>query len=319
MEIPAPLLEGFKALPESAFNSSNPASPERVALGRMLYFEPRISRDQKISCNSCHDLAKFGVDNLPTSPGFKSQRGDRNSPTTLNAAFHFAQFWDGRAADVEAQASGPVLNPIEMAAPTPEYVSSVLKSMPEYVKAFKKAFPSEADPVSLQNAAIAIAAFERKLATPARWDKYLAGDKSALTDAEKTGFMKFVASGCSGCHNGEIVGGREYRKLGLVKAWPDKSDPGRAKVTSNSSDQLVFKVPSLRNVAKTGPYFHNGSIADLESAIIRMGEYQMGKTLIKEDVDSIVVWLQTLTAPPPALLASAPKLPPSTAATPKPE
>lgn len=317
-EIPASLLEGFKPLPEAVSTPSYPLTPERIALGKLLYFEPRISRDQKISCNSCHDLAKFGVDNLPTSPGFKNQLGDRNSPTTLNAAFHFVQFWDGRASDVEAQASGPVMNPVEMAAPSPAYVAAVLKSMPEYVAAFKKAFPGNPDPVTLENAAIAIAAFERKLVTPSRWDKYLAGNKTAISDAEKAGFMKFVANGCSGCHDGALVGGDEYRKLGLVRPWPDKSDPGRAKVTKSNDDQLVFKVPSLRNVVKTAPYFHNGKIADLETTVLRMGEHQMGKNLTKADVLAIITWLDTLTAPPPAELASPPKLPPSTASTPKP-
>ncbi len=318
VEVPKALLSGFEPLPVAAENKSNPATAEKVALGRMLYFEPRISRDQKISCNSCHDLARYGVDGKPTSPGFNNQLGDRNSPTVFNAAAHFVQFWDGRAPDVEAQASGPVLNPVEMAAPSPVYVAAVLRSMPEYVAAFQKAFPGQANPVTLNNAALAIAAFERKLLTPARWDKFLAGDNSALTDDEKQGFLKFVGKDCNTCHSGSLLGAREFRKLGVKKEWPNQTDAGRAKVTGNSADRMSFKVPSLRNVTRTAPYLHDGKTADLKTAIIKMGEYQCGKKVSDAEAASIATWMESLTGALPEELIRPPALPSSTASTPKP-
>lgn len=318
-EIPPVLLSEFKPLPQVMTNPANPQTPAKVALGKMLYFEPRISRDQKISCNSCHDLARYGVDNQATSTGFRSQHGDRNSPTTLNAAAHFLQFWDGRAPDVEAQASGPMMNPVEMAAPSPVYVATVLKSMPEYVEAFQKAFPGQTNPVTITNAAAAIGVFERTLVTPARWDKFLAGDTTALTETEKNGFMKFVQKGCNTCHTGVLLGGHEFRKLGAMKPWPDKTDLGRAKVTRDNSDDMMFKVPSLRNVAKTGPYLHNGSITDLTTIVMKMGEFQTGKKLSKDDASAILVWLDALTGTLPAEVMQTPKLPASTPTTPKPE
>ncbi len=181
-------LQLFAPLPAVMESKSNPITEEKVALGRMLYYEKRLSKSQQIACNSCHLLDKFGVDGHPTSDGHKGQKGDRNAPTVYNAAGHFVQFWDGRAADVEAQAKGPVMNPVEMAMPTEKEVIAVLKSMPEYVDAFKKAFPEDKDPVNYDNMSKAIGAFERKLVTPARWDKLLAGDQNALTAEEKAGF-----------------------------------------------------------------------------------------------------------------------------------
>ena len=172
----------------------------------MLYYEPRLSKSQEISCNSCHLLDQYGVDGQPTSDGHKGQAGDRNSPTVYNAAGHFVQFWDGRAADVEEQAKGPVMNPVEMAMPSEKQVIAVLKSMPEYVDAFKKAFPGEKDPISYENMAKAIGAFERKLITPSRWDKFLRGDSQALTNEEKAGFNVFMETGCQACHSGAISG-----------------------------------------------------------------------------------------------------------------
>ena len=218
----------------------------------MLFFEPRLSKSQKISCNSCHDLATYGVDNQPTSDGHKGQMGDRNSPTVYNAAAHFAQFWDGRAADVEAQAKGPVLNPVEMAMPAEPVVVKVLESMPEYVDAFTRAFPDDKKPVTYDNMARAIGAFERKLMTPSRWDAFLKGDQTALTPEEKVGFKTFIDAGCQTCHSGALLGGTLYQKMGLVKPFPRSADPGRAKVTKTAADQGVFKVPSLRNIEKTG-------------------------------------------------------------------
>src|SRR5512138_1888697 len=189
-------LEAFAPLPGTVPAAQGAANNDLIALGRMLYYEPRLSKSQTISCNSCHDLATYGVDHQPTSDGHKGQRGDRNAPTVFNAAAHFAQFWDGRAADVEAQAKGPVLNPVEMAMPGEKAVVAVLQSMPEYVDLFKKAFPGAKQPISYDNMAKAIGAFERNLMTPSRWDTLLKGDESALTAEEKVGLRTFLDTGC---------------------------------------------------------------------------------------------------------------------------
>jgi cytochrome c peroxidase len=318
-DIPAAKLKMFKPLPSALDSSSNPATPAKIELGRILYFENRISKSQKFSCNSCHMLDKFGVDNESTSEGHKGQRGDRNSPTVYNAAGHVAQFWDGRASDVEAQAKGPVLNPVEMAMPDEKAVVAVLKSMPEYITLFQKAFPGEKDPVTYDNMAKAIGAFERKLVTPSRWDKFLAGDQKALTDPEKAGFLKFSDAGCATCHMGALVGGNNYQKLGAVRDYPNLKDHGRAKVTKNNLEDFYFKVPSLRNIEKTGPYFHDGKVKSLEETVQLMAEYQLGKKLTAADLNSIITWLKSLTGEVPASYIQKPKLPASTAKTPKPD
>jgi cytochrome c peroxidase len=312
-------LQMFQPLPESIPSNMNPITDEKASLGRMLYYEARMSKSQQISCNSCHLLDKYGVDSQPTSDGHKGLRGDRNSPTVYNAAGHFVQFWDGRAADVEEQAKGPVMNPVEMAMPSEKVVIAVLKSMPEYVDAFKKAFPGEKDPISYDNMAKAIGAFERKLITPSRWDKFLRGDTQALTDEEKAGFNLFMETGCQACHAGTYLGGNSYQVLGMVKPWPDSSDPGREKVTKNATDRMLFKVPGLRNVAETRPYYHNGKVESLEQAVSRMAEYQLGKTLTDSQISSIIAWLKTLTGEIPAEYIKKPVLPQSTNKTPKPE
>ncbi len=311
-------LELFQPLPDAMLSAANPLSEEKIALGRMLYYEPRLSKSQELACNSCHKLNSYGVDNEPTSEGHKGQRGDRNSPTVYNAAGHFVQFWDGRAPDVEAQAKGPVMNPVEMAMPSEKEVVAVLKSMPGYVEAFKKAFPGEKDPVSYDNMAKAIGAFERKLVTPSRWDKFLRGDQAALTNVEKAGFNDFMDAGCQTCHAGAYLGGNQYQRLGAVKPWPDASDPGREKVTKSEADRLVFKVPSLRDVEKTGPYFHNGKVATLEEATSLMAQYQLGKNLPPEKTESIVAFLKSLTGEIPVEYIQRPELPKSTSKTPKP-
>ena len=236
-----------------------------------------------------------------------------------NAAGHFAQFWDGRAPDVEEEAKGPVTNPAEMAVADEKVVIAVIRSMPEYVTAFKKAFPEDKDPVTFDNMANAIGAFERRLVTPARWDRLLKGDQTALSSDEKEGFNTFVGAGCQACHAGAYVGGSAFQKLGASKAWPDTSDPGREKVTGSQADRLVFKVPSLRNIEKTGPYFHNGRIGTLEQAVASMGEFQLGKTLTDAEVKSIVSWLRSLTGEIPAEYIRPPALPGSTPQTPKPD
>jgi cytochrome c peroxidase len=311
-------LQMFQPLPESMPSNTNEITDAKVMLGRMLYYEPRLSKSQEISCNSCHLLDKYGVDGQPASDGHKGKLGDRNSPTVYNAAGQFVQFWDGRAADVEEQAKGPVMNPVEMAMPSEKQVITVLKSMPEYVDAFQKAFPGEKNPISYTNMALAIGAFERNLVTPSRWDKFLRGDSQALTDEEKAGFNEFMETGCQGCHSGAYIGGQMYQRLGIVKPYPDTSDPGREKVTEDESDRMVFKVPGLRNIAETKPYYHNGKVETLEQAVSRMAEYQLGKNLTEAQVRSIITWLKTLTGELPAEYIKMPVLPKSTAKTPKP-
>lgn len=311
-------LKTFSPLPVSMTPKGGEITPEQVALGRMLYYDPRLSKNQKLSCNSCHDLSKYGVDNQPTSEGHKGQHGDRNSPSVYNAAGHFVQFWDGRARDVEEQAKGPVLNPVEMAMGSDKEVIALLKSIPEYPAAFKKAFPNDKEPLTYDNFGKAIGAFERGLVTPSRWDKFLAGDQTALTEAEKAGFNTFSAAGCATCHAGAYLGGNMFQKLGVAKPWTDTSDPGRAKVTKSEADQLMFKVPGLRNIDKTGPYLHNGKTATLPEVIAVMGEYQLGKPLTPSEIASIETFLKALTGDIPAEYIRQPELPKSGPKTPKP-
>jgi cytochrome c peroxidase len=310
-------LQMFSPLPEAVESEQNSITEAKVNLGRMLYYEPRLSKNQDISCNTCHDLAKYGVDGKPVSDGHRGRKGTRNAPTVYNAAGHFVQFWDGRAADVEKQATGPMMNPVEMAS-SDQGVVAVLKSMPEYVAAFRKAFPSDKDPVNLENTARAIGAFERKLMTPSRWDKFLKGDQTALSNVEKAGFNRYMEAGCQACHAGPYLGGEVYQKLGFMKPYPDNSDAGRQKLTRQESDRLVFKVPSLRNIEKTQPYFHTGKVATLEDAVQAMAEYQLGKQLKEDEIASILGFLKTLTGEIPAEYIKPPELPKSTARTPKP-
>lgn len=316
-EIDSEFLRNFKATPTAMESPKNEITEAKVNLGRMLYYEERLSRSQQISCNTCHQLDKYGVDNKPTSPGHKGQLGSRNSPSTYYAAGHVLQFWDGRAADVEEQAGGPMMNPVEMAMPGPKEVEAILSSMPAYVAAFKAAYPKDSKPVTFANATAAIAAFERKLVAPSRWDKFLGGDATALTPAEKQGFLTFYKAGCQTCHNGALVGGRMYQKAGLVKPWPNQKDQGRFEVTRQDHDRMMFKVPSLRNIEKTGPYFHDGSVATLEEAIRLMGEHQTERPLTDTEVKQIAVWMKSLTGEIPADYIRKPELPPSTNKTPK--
>lgn len=307
----------FKALPTEAPSADNELTEAKINLGRMLYYENRLSKGEKLSCNSCHMLDKYGQDNLPFSPGHEGKVGGRSSPSTYNAAIHIAQFWDGRAPSVEEQAKGPVLNPGEMGMPSADFVVEVLKSIPGYVEAFKAAFPGEADPITYNNFGKAVGAFERKLVTPSRWDDYLKGNKEALTAEESKGFETFAKAGCVTCHNGPAVGGMLYQKLGLVKAWPELKDQGRFEATKVETDKFYFKVPSLRNISETGPYLHDGSVKTLEEMVSKMGEYQLGKNLTPEETTSIVTFLKSLKGEIPAEYIAKPKLPESGPNTPK--
>jgi cytochrome c peroxidase len=311
------LLVGFKpGLPEHFGSVDKPIDERRVALGRQLYFETRLSKNHDVSCNSCHNLQTYGVDNQPVSPGHKQQLGGRNSPTVYNAAGHFVQFWDGRSPHVEHQATQPVLNPLEMAMKDEAAAAKTLASIPEYVAAFKAAFPHEKEPISLKNAGIAMGAFERGLVTPSRWDEYLSGKSDALSPEEKRGFNLFVQTGCAACHGGPLVGGHMYQKVGVVQPWPSQKDQGRFEVTKSEGDRMMFKVPSLLNVEKTAPYFHDGTVPELKEAVKLMATHQLGRTLTDEDAQSIVTWLEALTGKLPESYIVKPSLPASSANTP---
>ena len=308
----------FGTLPAEVELPDDPVTDARVALGRALYHDTRLSKNHDISCNSCHQLDRFGVDGEPTSPGHRGQRGERNSPTVYNAALHIAQFWDGRAADVEEQALGPILNPVEMAMPDEVAVLAVLGSIPGYKPMFEAAFPGEELVLTYDNVGRAIGAFERRLLTPSPLDAFLAGDTQALTPAQLDGLETFLNTGCTTCHQGVGIGGHMYQKLGLVRPY-ETEDPGRAAITGNPAEQHFFKVPSLRNVSETGPYFHDGSIETLAEAIEIMGAVQLGRDLNHAEVQSIRAFLGALTGEPPPELAAPPPLPESGPDTPAPD
>jgi cytochrome c peroxidase len=313
------LLRRFQPIRNQIESKDNAITSAKTELGRMLYFEKRLSKNHDLSCNSCHKLDQHGVDHEQTSSGHRGQRGQRNSPTVYNAAGSFAQFWDGRMETVEQQATGPLLNPVEMALPNAELGVKVLKSMPEYVTAFKTAFPGDKDPVTFANVGLAIGAFERKLTTPSRWDDYLQGNESALTDQEIEGLKVFTNVGCMVCHTGELLGGSMFQKVGVVEPWPNQKDQGRYETTKQDVDRMMFKVPTLRNVAKTAPYFHDGSVPTLEGAVRTMGKHQLGLNLSDREVSVIAAWLGSLTGQLPSEYITEPALPPSTPSTPKPD
>jgi cytochrome c peroxidase len=300
--------------------ADNPITREKIELGKMLFFDPRLSASGVISCNTCHNLGTGGDDNLPTSVGHGWQKGPRNAPTVLNAVFNAAQFWDGRAEDLKAQAKGPVQAGVEMAN-EPANVVVTLKSMPEYVERFARAFPGEDDPVSFDNMAKAIEAFEVTLVTPASpFDQFLEGNDGALSAEQKSGLNLFIENGCTACHSGVNVGGQDYFPFGLIKRPgadilpPD--DKGRFQVTNTASDEYVFRAAPLRNIALTAPYFHSGQVWDLEQAVAVMGTAQLGANLSDEEVATIAEFLRGLTGELPRV--EYPILPLETAETPKP-
>jgi cytochrome c peroxidase len=313
------LFEPIPATPPALVD--NPVTESRVALGKMLYFEPRLSASWLISCNTCHNLGLGGVDLLETSIGHGWQRGPRNAPTVLNAVYNVAQFWDGRAADLMEQAQGPVQANVEMSN-TPDRVVATLKSMPEYVERFRAAFSGQEDPVTFENMARAIEAFESTLRTPnAPFDRFLAGDAAALSAQQRVGLALFMDKGCAGCHAGVNVGGNGYYPFGVVqKPGADllpSGDKGRFAVTRSEGDAYVFRSPTLRNVALTPPYFHSGKVRELSEAVAIMASTQLGTTLDDTEVAAITAFLQGLTGEQPRV--SHPILPPSTAQTPPPD
>jgi cytochrome c peroxidase len=297
------------------------ATPAKVDLGKMLYFEPRLSASHSISCNSCHMVGMGGVDLQETSLGHRWQHGGRNAPTVYNAVFDVAQFWDGRAKDLQQQAGGPLVNPVEMDT-TEAHVVEQLKGIPGYAAVFAKAFPGVTDPVTFDNVRKAIAVFEATLITPnAPFDRYLKGDEKALDAKQKEGLALFINKGCAACHNGINVGGGMYAPFGVVeRPGADilpPGDKGRFAVTKTASDEYVFRVPSLRNIALTAPYFHTGKVWDLRQAVAIMGSSQLGAKLSDDEVSQIETFLGALTGDQPRVML--PILPPSVASTPRPK
>ena len=287
----------------------------KIELGKKLFFEPRLSKSGWISCNSCHNLSTGGADNLPTSIGHKWMLGPTNSPTVLNAKFNLAQFWDGRAKDLKEQAKGPIANPMEMAS-NHEIAVDILQSIPVYVQWFKEVYGE--GKVTIDHVADAIAVFEETLTTPnSRFDAWLNGYDDKISESEMEGYDLFKAKGCITCHNGFGVGGNSFQKFGVAKPYEkDTQTLGRYNVTKDEKDKYVFKVPLLRNIALTAPYFHDASTWSLREAVTIMAEYQLGGTFAEDETNKIVAFLRTLTGDQPSILF--PILPPSNEDTPKP-
>jgi cytochrome c peroxidase len=282
----------FGTLPDAMPGSEND-TPAMVRLGHELFTSTELSINRTQSCDSCHRLDAAGVDRLVTSPGASGEAGTRNTPTVLNAGLHTAQFWDGRAKTLEEQASGPILNPVEMAMPSEEEILSRLRES-RLRAMFETAFPGDPDPVSMRNLSAALAAFQRTLITRDRFDAFQNGDYGALTSAEKLGLQRFMETGCVSCHGGPLLGGHIFQKMGIVNPYPNADDLGVATVTSQPRDRYVFKVPALRNVSETSPYFHDGGADTLPEAVEQMAWLQLGAELTEADRDAIVAFLGAL-------------------------
>ena len=312
----------FSAIPASPpALPGNQATPAKITLGKMLFFDPRLSASHAISCNSCHNMGLGGADGQSTSLGHRWQHGGRNAPTVLNSVFNTAQFWDGRAKDLEQQAGGPIINPVEMASPE-AHIAAQLASIPGYHKLFADAFPGEKNPVTSANVQKAIANFEATLITPnAPFDRFLKGQTAALTPVQKEGLALFMDKGCSACHNGVNIGGNRYAPFGVAEKPGAEllpaGDLGRFTVTNTSSDKYVYKVPTLRNVALTAPYFHTGKVWDLRQAVAIMGSSQLGTQLTGAEIDKITAFLESLTGEQPNIVY--PLLPVGSASTLRPQ
>lgn len=289
--------------------------PAVVELGKKLFFDPRLSKSGFISCNSCHNLSMGGSDNLQTSIGHNWQRGPINSPTVLNSSLSLAQFWDGRAKDLKEQAGGPIANPGEMAF-THQLAIEVIASIPQYREEFVRAFGSGV--IDIERVKEAIAAFEETLVTPnSRFDRWLMGDTAALAERELAGYTLFKEAGCVACHNGPAAGGTSFQKMGVIQPYVTANPAeGRIGVTHEEIDRFRFKVPTLRNVELTYPYFHDGEAETLDEAVAVMGRLQLGRTFTPEERAKIVEFLKTLTGDQPRF--ELPLLPPSTPETPRP-
>ena len=293
----------------AALDAAKAAPGALTDLGRKLYYDPRLSKTGTVSCNTCHPLDQYGTTRTQVSTGILGRKGARNAPTTYNAAGHFAQFWDGRSASVEKQALMPIENKDEMGMTVDEAVNAI-SSIPGYREEFARAFPGDSKPVTADRIGLAIGAFEHGLVTPARWDRYLRGDTTALTAEEKAGAKLFANLGCIVCHTGPFVGGSMFERLGSRVPWPATADRGRKQVTGAAADDMVFKVPSLRNVAMTAPYFHDGSAPTLNMAVRMMARHQLGVELEEDEARELEAWLGSLTGDIPHAYIAPPALPP---------
>lgn len=282
----------FKSISTVEYQS---VAPEMADLGKKLYFDKALSKNQTVSCNSCHNLATFGVDNKPLSVS------GRNVPTTIYASLHAMQFWDGHAKSVEEQAEKHILNSKELGIPSKEFLEKRLRGMSEYQTMFKKVFPNETEPITFANIVYAIGVFEHQLQPKSKFDDYLDGNESALNDQEKKGLTSFIDNSCITCHMGVALGGQMVQKFGVYGDYQKythskKTDKGLYDFTKKEGDQFLFKVPGLRNVEKTGPYFHDGSVASLKEAVQIVGKLQLDKDISDSDADDIMAFLKTLTA-----------------------
>jgi cytochrome c peroxidase len=315
----APLAQAralFKPLPKEMASRENPITPEKVALGRLLYFETRVSVDGTVSCSRCHQPFLYGTDALPKAIGAQGRVNPRNAPTVLNAALQFAEHWRGERTSVEDQATQALIGPPSFGNPDYESAMEKLKGIPGYSGLFAKAFPDQKEPVTPQNWGKAIGAYERTLVTPSPFDAYLAGNKKTLLPDAEAGLREFVQTECTTCHNGVGIGGGLFQKFGLSEDYwkatgSTQIDKGRSDVTHNPADMYVFKVPSLRNVAMTPPYFHDGSVVTLPEAVRVMARVQLGKTLSEAPLNHVVAFLEALTGTLPPGIAEVPVLPAS--------
>ena len=290
-EVHAKVIPLFKVVPDT-MPGSDSDTEARIKLGEKLYFENALSNTGDMSCNTCHDIATAGVDNKPTSEGTNGIPGPRNSPTVFNAGFHFVQFWDGRAVDLNEQAGGPILNPAEMAIADSATAVANIKAIPDYTPLFTEAFGENS--IDFENITEAMAAFERTLVTHDRFDSFLKGDLKASTKAEVEGLDLFLGKACVTCHTGSMLGANMYQKNGLIKPYKDLEDEGRFEVTGNEQDKFMFKVPALRNIGLTGPYFHDGGVESLEETIIMMGDMQLMQQISDEEASKIAAFLKTM-------------------------
>lgn len=308
----AAALEALPAQPPVP--KDNPMTPAKIELGKQLFLDPRLSVDGTVSCNSCHNVMSSGTDNRSVSVGVSGQKGGRSAPTVWNAAFLTAQFWDGRAASLEEQAKGPILNPIEMGMPNPDLAVTRLKAIPGYQKQFAEVFGGS-DPITYDNIAKAIATYERTLITPdSAFDRYMGGDKKALSEAAQRGMKLVDEVGCTSCHTGPVFAGPSTVAMGqgFFQKFPTYAgskydaayglllDEGRATTTKKIEDKNMWRVPTWRNVALTAPYFHNGSVKTLDEAVRVMAKTQLNKELKDEQVKDIVAFLDSLTGKFPA-------------------
>lgn len=301
-------LSASAALLDSVNIPKTPQQEAKIELGKMLWFDPRLSLSGKVSCNTCHDLSTNGADTKPLSIGYAGRKGTVNSPTVFNAEKQIAQFWDGRAKTLAEQATGPITNPLEMAM-TPELAEGVIRSIPGYRPYFEKAFGSKNPTFS--EIAEALAAFETTLTTPnAPFERYLKGDKNALTQQQIDGLKLFRRSGCIRCHSGNLLGGTSFQKVGSVRPYvTDNSSKGRMDVSGKPWDEMMFKVPTLLNVERTAPYFHDGAVKTLPDAVKKMADIQLDMNLGEKQVEEIVAFLESLNGELPKI--EKPTLPPS--------